>query len=153
MKYPNYIILNTFLIIFLLLCTLSYLFKAKLLIVTSNSMAPAINKGDLIVAIKSNQYEVGDIISFKHEGLIATHRITNIEQSDFNQNTKITTKGDANKSTDSRIIEVNYVIGKVVFIIAFLGFIFLFFQSSYFIYLLLIIILILLIEKIKNDKY
>ncbi|NCO12534.1 MAG: signal peptidase I [Candidatus Pacebacteria bacterium CG_4_10_14_3_um_filter_34_15] len=152
MKYIQYIIFNIFLIIFLIFSVISYLVGAKPLIVTSNSMSPSIEKGDLVVIIKGDQYEIGDIISFQNEGLIATHRVINIDYSDSNESIKFITKGDANKNTDFSLVKINNVIGKVGFIIPFLGFIFLFIQSKYSIYALIIIILILLIEKIRHDK-
>ena len=80
--------------------------------VVSGSMEETIKVGDIIIAkLKYNQpLKHGDIIVFKQDENIITHRI--IEMGDG----KIITKGDANNTTDNPITR-SEVIGKVIKII------------------------------------
>lgn len=75
--------------------------------VVSGSMSPAIEKWDLIIVDLDSEYKVGDIISYKKDGVYITHRIIEI-----NKNT-IITKGDANNTIDNPITK-DMVAGKVV---------------------------------------
>lgn len=151
MKNYKYIVTNIFLIIFLIFAVLIYLFKLVPLIVISDSMAPTIKKGDLLLIAKDDQFEVDEIISFKNEGLIATHRVAEIEQNDSKENIKYKTKGDANKSTDYRLVETKNILGKVMIIIPYLGIVFMIFKSKYLLVSILIFFIFILVQKIKND--
>ncbi len=77
--------------------------------VVSGSMADTINIGDIVV-IKiendKNSINVNDIIVFKQDEYIITHRVINIDGD------TILTKGDAN-NTEDKTIERNQIIGKV----------------------------------------
>lgn len=78
--------------------------------VASGSMSQTINVGDIIIAkIKSDneEFKQDDIIVFKQDNSIITHRITKIEGDN------IITKGDANNTTDKPITKEN-IIGKVI---------------------------------------
>lgn len=93
------------------------LFNYYALDVMSGSMSPAIELGDYIVIEKTNQYEVGDIVSYNYNDEdIVTHRIINIDGD------KITTRGDANNSADAPISE-SQIIGEFAFKAPFIGFI------------------------------
>lgn len=81
--------------------------------VVSGSMSDTINVGDIvIVKIKDEQeqFAENDIIVFKQDDYIITHRIISIEQN------KITTKGDAN-NTEDKTINKEQIIGKVTNVI------------------------------------
>lgn len=81
--------------------------------VATGSMAQTINVGDIvIVQIKkeNTDFEKDDIIVFKQNNYIITHRIVDINEG------KIITKGDANNTIDEPITKEN-IIGKVVKII------------------------------------
>lgn len=81
--------------------------------VVSGSMSNTINVGDIvIVKIKDEQEQFfeNDIIVFKQDNYIITHRIISIEQN------KITTKGDAN-NTEDKTINKEQIIGKVTNVI------------------------------------
>lgn len=77
--------------------------------VVSGSMADTINIGDIVIVKiekdKSN-INVNDIIVFKQDEYIITHRVINIDGD------KILTKGDAN-NTEDKTIERKQIIGKV----------------------------------------
>lgn len=71
----------------------------KLLIVTSGSMSPEFEAGDLIMIVRVDPYElkVDDIITFSTEdGKLLTHRIVELKKDG-----EIITKGDANKTADT----------------------------------------------------
>lgn len=75
--------------------------------IISGSMSPTIEKGDMIIVKLDTEYNVGDIISFKDNDSVITHRI--VEKND----NYYVTKGDANNTTDNPIKE-NQIIGKTV---------------------------------------
>jgi len=122
-KYIVNIFFNIFLSLFIIFMAGCYLTGAKLLVVTSNSMAPAINKGDLLLIFKNEDYRIDDIISFKNKGKIVTHRVI------FKENNLIKTKGDANRLTDFGFIANIDVLGRVEFVIPLIGFLILSLQS------------------------
>lgn len=71
----------------------------KLLVVTSGSMSPTFEAGDLIMVIKSDPEKIkaNDIITFQTKGgALLTHRVVEIKSDG-----EIITKGDANKVVDS----------------------------------------------------
>lgn len=69
------------------------------LIVTSGSMSPTINKGDLIIVKKADEFKPGNIVTFKNEeGEIVTHRIINYLNPD--DKTVFTTMGDYTQTPD-----------------------------------------------------
>lgn len=81
--------------------------------VVSGSMADTINIGDIVIAkVKNDKTEFNeqDIIVFKQDNNIITHRIVDIEGD------KITTKGDANNTND-KTVSKNQIIGKVTKVI------------------------------------
>lgn len=93
----------------------------KAYIITTNSMEPQINIGDIIIAKKclEKDLNVGDIITFEQNGEKITHRIVNIEKE--NSVKKYTTKGDNNNVEDTQKILYNDIDGKKVIRIPYLG--------------------------------
>ncbi len=78
--------------------------------VVSGSMAEAINVDDYIfIKLKDKDFKEKDIITFKVDGEIITHRVMTI------YGDEILTKGDANNDSDN-IISYDDVIGKVVYV-------------------------------------
>lgn len=75
--------------------------------IVSGSMSPTIEKGDMIIVKIDTNYKVGDIVSFKDNDSIITHRI--IEKND----NYYVTQGDANNVADNPIKE-EQIIGKTV---------------------------------------
>ena len=105
-------------------------------VVSSGSMIPTLNVGDLVIIQHSNNsssfnnLKVGDIIVFKSYGMTRTgqhltvvHRVVAIRM-DIHSNRIIRTKGDANPISiplvDYPIMEKNYI-GKVVYVIPKVG--------------------------------
>lgn len=86
------------------------IFGYSLFQVQTGSMSGTMEIGDIIVVKITQDVEKEDIITFKKENTIITHRI--IEK----QDEKIVTKGDANNAQDEGITQ-DVVIGKVVYIL------------------------------------
>lgn len=94
--------------------------------VISGSMEPAIGENDLIVVkrVEPEEIRTGDVISFyasdpSLRGAVNTHRVTAVSQE--NGETVFTTKGDANQLEDAYPVYSDSLIGRVVFVSAFLG--------------------------------
>ena len=89
--------------------------KYPLAVPTSNSMYPTLKKGDLLIVIKADPYELkeGDIIVFQASWASkpVVHRIVKIEWSGGSP--IFYTKGDANSHMDIGFRTVEDVIGKV----------------------------------------
>lgn len=115
-------IVMAILIIAVLIFALPRLLGVHMFSVLSGSMEPAYQVGDLIYAVPTNaeEIEVGDVISFllNEEGLIATHRVVEIDEA----NQHIYTKGDANEIRDGKPVHFNNVVGVVRFKIPMLGY-------------------------------
>lgn len=119
------IILNIiiFIITILIIIAVSYVVQTRILNkkyadifgftafqVASGSMSKTINVGDAVIVRITKQIEENDIIVFTQDDNFITHRVIKMEEN------LITTKGDANKSSDLPITK-DEVIGKVVLII------------------------------------
>lgn len=81
---------------------------AEIYEVKTGSMEEGIHAGDYILIVKKNNYNVGDVVTYKKEEYHVTHRI--IEKN----GDKVITKGDANNAIDEEI-EVSSIVGKVVY--------------------------------------
>ena len=77
------ILVNSLLTIFILLVTGSYLTDTKMFIVMSNSMAPKLKRGDLILVKEQESYSVNDVITFMRNSETVTHRITSSSNNSF----------------------------------------------------------------------
>ncbi len=112
------------LIIILLVLTIlvSGIFHYKLIAVASNSMKPVFSKGDavLIEYTDPEDIEVGDVLVFRHNNIIVVHRIVN--KGNYNDRYYFNTKGDANDKQDNFNIEEKDVIGKVDYIVKYIGY-------------------------------
>ena len=110
----------------------------------SDSMSPAINTGSVTVVQKFPSYSVGDAIAYysQNEGggeEIVTHRVTGIGGNVY------TTKGDANQVEDREIVRPRLIIGKVVWIVPYLGYLIRFAKSVLGTWLTIILPAVLLI--------
>lgn len=75
----------------------------------SGSMEDTINIDDYVIVKITDDVKVDDIVTFKDDNMIITHRIVRVEEG------KIVTKGDANNVEDKPISK-EQVIGKVTYI-------------------------------------
>ncbi len=91
----------------------------RLLAVQSGSMAPKIKPGSIVIVRRDKEYHEGEVISFQRGDLIITHRLVKVEQR--GRERWYQTKGDANKEIDSRKVSQDQVVGKVVGVVPWLG--------------------------------
>lgn len=94
----------------------------KNFVIISGSMIPTINVNDLaIVKNVSNQSEIGvnDIISFRKDGVVTTHRVNSIKVE--NDNILYVTKGDNNNTVDLEPVSFSQIEGKYLFEIPGIG--------------------------------
>lgn len=85
-------------------------------IINSGSMEPNIKVGSVVIVEKQTKYHLNDIVTYKLDDLIITHRLVNVENNNW------LTKGDANNSIDPWQIQENQIKGKVIFHIPYLGY-------------------------------
>ncbi|MCD8364085.1 MAG: signal peptidase I [Lachnospiraceae bacterium] len=89
--------------------------------VDSYSMTPAYPINSLVVvkSVEPETIQIGDVITYvlNEDGVLVTHRVTEISRS----NRTFTTKGDANDSEDASPVLWDNVVGKVVLGIPGLG--------------------------------
>ena len=105
--------------------------------------------GDIVVISRQKQYLNNDVITFKDsQERVITHRIVDINQD------KISTKGDANRTSDPETINQNMVLGKVLIVIPKLGYVVSFSKTLPGLILLIVIPCLILIgdEIIKVIK-
>lgn len=88
-------------------------------IVLSGSMEPEIKTGSVVYVNQRSGIEdvsVGDIIAFYSGGHAVTHRVTRINGN------QIVTKGDANRTDDSELVDSKNFIGKTVLTVPYIGY-------------------------------
>lgn len=108
------LIISSAILFFLLLTPLRFF------TVTGSSMEPFITENDVVVVNTAfNQLKVGEVITYRHvvdgREYLFTHRIVEIDGD------VIKTKGDALKNPDNYVVSKKDVVGKVVFVLPFLG--------------------------------
>lgn len=95
----------------------------KVLTVLSGSMEPAIHTGSVVVVKPSENYKIGDIITFGEMSKTktpTTHRIYEIKV--VGSQPVYITKGDANNAPDQKEIAGKDIIGKVLFDVPYVGY-------------------------------
>lgn len=124
----------------------------KSLVIISESMEPNIMPNDAIFVkeVPEEDLKVGDVISFKDDGFINTHRIVEI----LNENGKIKyrTKGDNNKRNDRNLVSYVDIEGKYIFKIKGLGTFTEIIKNKVTLIGLLIILIVILIYQIRLNK-
>ena len=85
------------------------IFGYSILSTETGSMSPTIEKGDIIIIKIGDEIKENDIITYKKDNVLITHRIEQI------QGNTIIAKGDYNNIQDEPI-EKSQVIGKAVYI-------------------------------------
>lgn len=150
-------------IIFVLICNIILLiqkiqnpqdipnvFGYKMFIITSGSMDPYLQIGDVIAIKEIKQEELGknDIITFNEGEYQVTHRIVDILEE--NGETVYQTKGDANNTNDSDLVKYENIEGKYVFKIRKVGQIIMKIQNP--IYIIVILIVAYVIYSIIDRK-
>lgn len=95
------------------------------LVVTSGSMTPAFEAGDLVVVrtAQPDDVRVGDIVTFSvgdSRRTLVTHRVVGTE-TDPEEGIMFTTKGDANQSIDATPLTADRLLGRYAFRVPRLG--------------------------------
>lgn len=85
------------------------------MVVTTGSMEPNLPAGAVVIVHAQKDYQVGDVISFRQEGAVVTHRIVEEVEGGFR------TAGDANNTPDSGWAALDAVLGRVVLCLPWLG--------------------------------
>lgn len=92
--------------------------------ITTGSMYPTISPGSVVISTPTSEFKVGDIITYREinektglaTGRAITHRIIAKKDNYF------ITKGDANENPDALFVSKGQILGKINFIIPYLGF-------------------------------
>ncbi len=129
------------------------LFGYRAYIITSKSMEPTINIGDVIIVkkCKENKINTGDIITFKNNNEIITHRILSIQENEEKE-TLYVTKGDNNNTEDVEKVSFSNVIGKSVLTIPYLGKAIMMVDNKLIILIIILVTLILVFLKIQRRE-
>lgn len=105
-----------YMVIFIgLLAGAAKLSGVSLFYVLTGSMIPAIERGDVVVAIPVHKIKNGDIVSFKQNYTVVTHRVTEIQKK--SEGIYFSTKGDNNAYRDPFPVSEQELMGKVILVI------------------------------------
>ena len=120
-------------------------------VVISGSMEPEIRINDLVVVQEKENYQIGDIISFKSGNSIVTHRIVGTDVDGY------LTQGDANNTPDLAPVAIGQVVGKVMCIVPQIGVLIQYLQTPLGMMCLVLIGFLLieipfLVDKRKSEK-
>ena len=125
MKIFYYIIIGIMALIAVLLIVSAFPITGnyKVMMVLSGSMEPAIGKGSVVVVRPSDDYKIGEVITFKFKNSeeSTTHRIEEIRI--VGGKPVYVTKGDVNNAPDTREVLQEDIIGKVLFDIPYIGYV------------------------------
>lgn len=111
------------LLVVLMICFGLGVFSIEPLVIASNSMAPKIKKGDIVIIQDKdvNKIEKGEVIRYKMDGYYVVHRVVMIRQ-DSNGKLEFITKGDNNESIDLFAVKEKQVAGVVKYDIPYAGY-------------------------------
>lgn len=100
----------------------SGIFSLQLIAVGSDSMRPVFSRGDAVLFEKVSASEIAkdDILVFRREGVIVTHRVVSIESR--SGMLYFTTRGDANDSNDNFETSSEQVLGRVIMVGKYIGY-------------------------------
>lgn len=97
-------------------------------VVLSGSMEPAISAGDavLVDSVDPRTITAGDVITFREadEGVPTTHRVVDvIDRTEAGPTLAFRTQGDANEDADVAAVRPDQVVGKVVLVLPYVGYV------------------------------
>ena len=116
------IYLPILILLIIVVILVSGIFKYKMIAIGSNSMVPVFYRGDAIIyeKVTSNEINVGDVIVFKESNKIITHRVVSIDKK--GNEYMIKTKGDANNTEDKFTVYDQALLGKVEYVVKYVGY-------------------------------
>ncbi|WP_252132242.1 signal peptidase I [Clostridium caldaquaticum] len=90
-------------------------------VIATGSMKPVIAPGDITInkKVASENLKAGDIVQFKNDNILVSHRITGFVEKDNKIYFK--TKGDNNSSEDLELVASEHIRGKVIKVIPKIG--------------------------------
>lgn len=106
------------------------LLSLKLLVVLSASMGSSLPVGSLAVAVPQAEHQVGEVVTFRipNSGELLTHRVVGVSSvsgvNGINGTRIYKTQGDANNVADDWELAHDDIVGKVVFHLPYLGYLF-----------------------------
>lgn len=122
------------------------MFGFAFLVVTTGSMEPEINAGELIIIKEFDKYEIGDIVTFiDKDDFLVTHRIICLNEE------KMITKGDNNNLLDEEV-SLNNIKGKVIIHSKILGFFVLYLLKPLVFTYVITIIILNIIRSLWRDE-
>lgn len=127
-----------------------YIYKAYL--ISTESMEPELKKGDAIIIkkVSEDQLRVNDVVTFKINGEIITHRIVRIDE--VNSEKFYITKGDNNNVEDSDELRFSDIEGKKIIKIPHLGNVVVGLKNGIVIILVVLIALIMYLNRIEMKE-
>ena len=125
-------------------------FGYKTFSIVSGSMEPTLSINDIVIIKKCDIKNIrkDDIITFKNENEIKTHRVINIKLED--ERLVFETKGDSNEVTDIENVEYYQIEGKYIKKIPKIGKVFSILKNKYIFSLILILLIICYIIQKKT---
>ena len=114
--------------------------------ILTGSMYPKINPGDIVVVVNKNKVNLNknDVITFRANNTIITHRIVDIKDSTY------ITKGDNNDVVDPFTVTDEDILGKVLFKIPKLGHLLEFLSRPLVMSIEMIVLGLLILKGIKS---
>ena len=121
------------------------LFVFKSYVIVSGSMTPKLNIGDVIIVkyVEKDKLSAGDIISFRINDSIITHRIVDVVDGEFQ------TQGDYNNTPDTELVKYENIEGKYVLSIPYLGKIVFLLQNKILIIVIVILLYLMYMHNLK----
>lgn len=128
--------------------------STQLLIVLSGSMHPVMRVGDMVVVESKlpNEIHAGDVIAYNDPGgtpnVMITHRVMAITEG---EERLFQTKGDANEEQDAYQVPVSKLVGEMVFVIPFAGYLPETTKSTSLFFVMIILpALLLVLDEVRN---
>ena len=113
-----------------------------------NHPETSIYRGDVIVVVPQDEYEVGDVVAFQSENIVVTHRIIEI-----NEYGEFVTKGDSPENTpDTDPLKKEYIFGKVVKVIPNMSGVIRFIKTPVVSMVILLVAALLFVLSMKKEK-
>ena len=121
-KVSNKIIYIPIIVVLVIIVILvSGVFRYKMIAIGSSSMSPVYERGDAVIyeKIDPESLNMGDIVAFKKNNIVVTHRIIQVKTSN---GLSFKTKGDSNNAVDAFDVDSKEVLGKVEYKIKYIGY-------------------------------